>query len=609
MNRSRPKSLFHTVLLYLRAMRLVFDAGPLLAVALFFLTVLASASVPAQVWVSKLMIDRIRSMIGGDGEGWAALVLPLSLYVLIWALSQVAQSAALNFRNLLSERAGPYVEGRILDKASRLDIAFFEDPQFHDQMSLARDQAWRLEAITMQVPEIVSRAVTLVSLLVLIGGVGWVLPLILIATTLPQAATHSHFTRKKAELYLGNVPTERMKTYMAWLLSERDAAKEMRLFQLQEHLVDRFYQACVGYFYGLAQITMAYGRWHVLLALLSSVGTAGVWIYTGLQALARQISLGDVALVFQATERSRLALDQIAVTAGRVTEYMVYLGALFEFLDLSPDAVEGTLHRPERSEKKRAPKVEGAIEFRDVSFRYPGTERKVLQNVSFILRPGQKAALVGENGAGKTTLVKLLARLYDPTEGAILLDGCDLREIEPGDHYCQVAVLFQDFVRYELTARENIGFGDVAAVEDMARIERAAEKGGAVKLIEGLPQEYETLLGRRFEGSTDLSGGEWQKLALSRAFMREASLLILDEPTAALDARAENEVYRRFAALTEGKSTLFVTHRLASVRMADRILVLKGGRLIEEGTHESLMEEGGEYAAMFTLQAERYVAK
>jgi ATP-binding cassette subfamily B protein len=608
----RPKSLFHTVHLYMRAMRMVFDAGPLLAIAVFSLTVLAAASAPAQVWISKRMIDRIVGLAGRGGVGWGTLVLPLLLYILVWVLSQAVQSAAFTFRNLLSERVGHYAEHRILEKASRLDIAFFEDPQFYDQMSLAREQGWRLEAIAIQMPVIVSQVVTLISLLVLIGSVGWMLPVILVVFCLPQTASHTYFTKKKAELYLRDVPSKRMKDYMAQLLSERETAKETRLFQLKEHLLARFHEASLGYLSGLARITASQGKRQALLALLSLAGTMGIWVYTGLRALARRISLGDVALVLQATEGSRMALDQVSYFGGFLVEHAIFLSTFFQFLDLAPGTVEGALERPEPVEDERAPVSQaysGAIVFQDVSFRYPGSDREVLRNVSFTIRPGEKVALVGENGAGKTTLVKLLARLYDPTGGAIFLDGQDLCQIDPEEHYRRVGVIFQDFVHYDLTARENIGFGDMAALEDMARIRLAAQKGGAAELIEELPQGYETPLGRQFEGSTDLSGGEWQKLALSRAFMRHASLLILDEPTAALDARTEHEVYRRFAALTEGKTTLLVTHRLSSVRMADRILVLKDGGLVEAGTHESLMREGGEYATMFTLQAERYMSE
>jgi ATP-binding cassette subfamily B protein len=295
---------------------------------------------------------------------------------------------------------------------------------------------------------------------------------------------------------------------------------------------------------------------------------------------------------------------------GYLADNTFYLTSFFDFMDQAPDEVAGTL-APSTAhagtpDLRGAPDARGAIEFRDVSFHYPTADHDVLSSISFVIKPGEKVALVGENGAGKTTLVKLLARLYDPTHGTIYVNGQDLRTIDPPAYYRQIGVIFQDYIHYSFTARENVGLGWVEALGDDARVRRAAGMGGAASLIERLPKGYDTPLSNRFDGGVDLSGGEWQRIALSRAFMRDAPLLILDEPTAALDAYAESEVYRRFAELTSGRTTVFVTHRLASVHMADTILVLKGGRLVEQGDHNSLMALQGEYAAMFNLQAEHY---
>ncbi|MFN2220097.1 MAG: ABC transporter ATP-binding protein [Anaerolineae bacterium] len=600
-------SLFRTLRLYARSLGLIWEASPSLTLLSLTTVTLTGLTAPLQVWMTKLVIDRIFRLLGGEATDSTLFLLPLALYTMVWLVGQVSQSVASSVHELVSIRFRDYALYRILQKAAELDFAAFENPAFHDQMSLAKDQAWRLENSIYDITSVLTQAITLVSMLVLLGSIGWALPIVVVLTFLPKLALTSRLARRTSDSWTERAPARRMIAYLAQLLSERKTVKEIRLFQLQSYLIERRDHICDEHFRSSAKLSIANELAISILTFASVLGTAGIWLYTGLQAVAGQISLGDVAVIFQATERSRMALDQMAVTSGWMTQHIIYLDTLFSFLDLAPDAVEGALHRREPREKWM-PEAQSTIEFRNVSFRYPGSEREVLQHVSFAIRPGQKAALVGENGAGKTTLVKLLARLYDPTEGAILIDGRDLREIEPEEHYRQLAVLFQDFGRYELTAKENIGFGDVRALEDAGRIAAAAQKGGAAELVEGLPQAYETPLGRRFEGSTDLSGGEWQKLALSRAFMRQASLLILDEPTAALDARAEHDVYRRFATLTEDKTTLFVTHRLSSVRMADRILVLKDGRLIEEGTHDALMEEGGEYAAMFTLQAERYQA-
>ena len=306
----------------------------------------------------------------------------------------------------------------------------------------------------------------------------------------------------------------------------------------------------------------------------------------------------------------RADLGELFKRGGIFYENSLFVSSLFQFLDLQPNAVEGALARPQPSTQQSPPPIPAplkqGIEFRNVSFHYPGAERLVLQNVSFTLQPGSSVALVGDNGAGKTTLVKLLARFYDPTEGAILLDGRDLRDYDVAALQANIGVIFQDFVRYQVTAQENIGFGRVEEIDDLTRIIAAADKGGAVPVIEKLPNGYQTMLGKTFEDSVDLSGGEWQKIALSRAFMRDAQILILDEPTAALDAKAEYDVYLRFAELTGGKTTIFISHRFSTVRMAQHILVLADGRLVEEGTHDQLMALGGSYAEMFTIQAERY---
>ncbi|MFN8528683.1 MAG: ABC transporter ATP-binding protein [Anaerolineae bacterium] len=436
----------------------------------------------------------------------------------------------------------------------------------------------------------------------------WI-PIILLLTTIPWLFAVLRFTQQKADLYVSNIPEQRMINYLTWLLGERDPVKEIRLFQTHDYLIERMHRAHQQYFSKLLKIVTAHEKWLLALTVFMAVGIVSMWIYAGLQALAGAISLGSLALVFQAIERSRESLSEMGRTGGFFAENTVYLQTLFKFLDLSPNAVAGALVRSPEAVGVSAD-LSGPIRFDQVSFRYPGSDEAVLSDISFTLQPGETVALVGENGAGKTTLVKLLTRLYDPTEGAITIAGRDLRQVDPQCYYQQIGVIFQDFSRYDLTVKENIGFGNLAELDNMARLRQAAEMSGAAALIEQLPHGYETMLGRVFyEEAKDLSGGEWQKIALSRAFMRDVPLLILDEPTAALDAFAENEVYNRFTELTKGRTTVFVTHRLSSVRMAQKILVLKAGRLIEMGSHDALMAQGGEYASMFKIQAERYQSK
>ncbi len=605
---------------YIRALRLVWSANPRYALLSLSTALFTAAAVPAQIWIAKVIVDRVAMMLGqaktsGVQNGislLAPLLLPLGLYLAIWLVSEFFQAMYSSVQNLLSEIIMRHAQYLLLKKAAQLPVAFYETPAFYDKMVLARNQIFRFANLSYYLFSLATQSVTLLSLLILLGQASLLIPAVFLLTTLPKIISQTHFVNRMARLTMRYAPIERMVSYLSSLLAERETVKEIRLFGLQEYFLKSYRRFSRQYVGDMAAITIQKERTNFLLTVLSLTGTAAIWIYTTFLAVLARISLGDVALVFQSTERSRAAIDQLFFYIGFSLENVVYLKNYFEFLDLPFDSVPGALRQAVTNQEGTAgEQVDGAlrrglIEFKGVSFRYPGSERMVLQDVSFTLHPGQTLALVGENGAGKTTLVKLLARLYDPSEGQILLDGRDLRDYDPADYYRQIGVIFQDFARYDLTARENIGLGCVEAIEDRERVRQAAKLGGAAGLIEKLPRQIETVLGKRFEGGVDLSGGEWQKIALSRAFMRDASLLILDEPTAALDIYAESEIYGRFAELTRGKTTVFVTHRLSSVKMAQKILVLKDGQLIEEGGHEALLAQGGDYARMFTMQAERY---
>ncbi|MEZ4706817.1 MAG: ABC transporter ATP-binding protein [Caldilineaceae bacterium] len=606
--REQWRTLRRVLQYYPRVFSLIWQTNPGSTLIIVGLTVVNALSTPAQIWLVKVLIDRVSLLLrvsdGSAAIDWPQVITPALLFALVLVMGDVSQSLMGALRETLGEQADFYVRGLLLEKASTLDIAFFETPAFYDQLENAQSDAWRMRNLPWI---LVDTSGQLLSLLATFGLLARLNPLIiplLLFTSLPQLIAQAQRANAMFKILTGRAPAQRMVFYLSSLLSQRESVKEVRLFGLQAPFLQRYFEYSQQFMRENKEMRFRYERVNILTVLLSVLGIGIVWTYAIFQAALARITLGDLALVFQAAQQIRSGLGSLFRTLGVFYEHSLFVGNLYQFLELAPDAVDGALQT--HGEGKVAHPLTQGIEFRNVSFRYPGAERQVLQNVSFTIHPRATVAVVGENGAGKTTLIKLLTRFYDPTAGEILLDGRDLRDYDLTDLRRQIGVIFQDFVRYDLTAKENIGFGQVEHLAETERIVAAADKGGAVPVIEKLADKYETVLGRTFENGTDLSGGEWQKLALSRAFMREAPIQILDEPTAALDALAEYEVYNRFAELTTGKTTIFISHRFSTVRMAQQILVLDDGRLIEEGSHAELMARGGQYAKMFTAQAERY---
>jgi ATP-binding cassette subfamily B protein len=388
--------------------------------------------------------------------------------------------------------------------------------------------------------------------------------------------------------------------YLRQVGGSKEAAKELKLFNLSEYLTGRFTKLSQAIFEENVALNKRRLFWGGLLAIVGQLGYYAAYGYSIYQTIQGRYSIGDLTLITTAIMQAMANIQQAFSTASGVADQALFLTDLLAFFEMKPTVASKANGLPTPMPITRG------FEFRNVSFVYPGTDRRVLSDFNFTLRPGERVALIGENGQGKTTVVKLITRLYDPTEGQILLDGIDLREYDLANLHAGIGVIFQDFMRYEMTARENIEVGRIEVPHTLEEIEEAGEKSLAAGVIERLPGGYDQMLGRRFETGVDLSGGEWQKLALARAYLRDAQLLILDEPTAALDARSELQVFERFAELTEGKMALLISHRFSTVRMADRIVVLEGGRLVEEGSHQQLMALGGRYAAMFEMQAASY---
>jgi ATP-binding cassette subfamily B protein len=448
--------------------------------------------------------------------------------------------------------------------------------------------------------QMLQQTITLITLLALLITFSPWLAVIGVASAIPAFLAQSQYAERAFRVVTRRAPEARLLNYLEMLLTGNDTVKEIKLFGLGAPLLKR-YQELFTRFYEedraiAKQKTVAGLGW----GLLSNLAYYGSYAWIVLRTVAGRITLGDMTMFLTIFRQSQGSIRSLLDSLNRLYESNLFLDNLVNYLELEP-----SLTTPANGHVAPAPLQHG-LEFKHVTFRYPGCDTDVLRDINLQIRPGEHLALVGLNGAGKTTLIKLLTRLYDPTEGQILLDGVDLRQYDLGSLHQRFGVIFQDFVRYQFTVRENIGFGQVDALDDHERIVTAADRGGAIPLIESMPDSYDTMLGRRWEKGLELSGGQWQKIALARAFMRKAEVLVLDEPTSALDAEAEYDVFRRFGELMHGRIAVLISHRFSTVRMADRIAVLSGGNLIELGSHAELMALDGAYARLFNLQAQGY---
>ena len=609
---SAARGLPDSLRLWARGLALVMKAAPrIFAIYLALLFVLSLLPI-AQVWLSKLVVDALAVAMGGApgatsaaiGNGQSAAIVIAFVYALTLVVSSGLEPIQRTLNIWLEDRAVAEVDRRLMDAGARLaDLVRIERPAFQDQLRLIQDAAFFLPRLPALLQDGLGTALTLGGLLLLLARLHPGLPLVLAAVSVPHLFSERRLYELKYEAMSRRSRAAREMNYCVRITTEPAAAKEVRVFGLGSFFLRRFRARFETAFAEMRQVRLAHLRMSAAFTALHALALAGGFWYVAVQAGAGQLTLGDIALYLSVVAQTQSRFMNLAFWFGFQYEVLLHLRGLFAFLDQAKPGIA----LPPHGQGRQAPtELQSGIEMRGVHFRYPESTLPVLEDVNARLPSGTVTALVGANGAGKSTLVKLLTRMYDPDGGEIRVDGVPLAAYELQSLRSRIAVVYQDFARFALTLRENIALGTVELHGVDGQVEEAARWAGADEVAATLPQGFETPLTRRFEGGVDLSGGEWQKVALARAFVRDAALVILDEPTAALDAEAEYRLFERFRQLVAGKTALLISHRFSTVRMADQILVLEGGRIIEAGSHAELIALGGRYATLFEMQAGRY---
>ncbi|WP_363432005.1 ABC transporter ATP-binding protein [Chitinophaga ginsengisegetis] len=580
--------------------RMVWQTSPGLAIGNTVLRVAQSAMPLSLLYVGKLIIDQVVHLTKDPGHSttwlWQLVALEFGLAILSDALSRAISL----LDGLLGDLFANHTSVKIMEHAAKLDLDQFEDAEFYDKLERARQQT---SGRTVLLAQVLSQVQDIITIVFLAAGLvffnPWLILLLLLAV-IPAFLNESHFNDLYYKLAWGQTSDRRELDYIRYLGASDETAKEVKVFDLSNFLINRFKFISNKFYTDKKVLQIRDSIWGTIFAIVGAAGYYAAYVIIILQTIRGHLSIGDLAFLAGSFRQLRTTFQGILIRFSSVTQGALYLRDLFEYFEIQPKMVP-VLH------PRAFPRpIQQGFTFEDVGFRYINSDKWAIRHLNFTLHPGEKLALVGENGAGKTTLVKLLSRLYDPVEGRILLDGIDLREYDLKELRTQVGVIFQDYQRYQMTVSQNIAVGNIAQSNNLPMIEDAARQSLASPLIEKMPLGYEQMLGRRFNQGIELSGGEWQKIALARAYMKDAQLLILDEPTSALDARAEYNVFLRFADLTRDKTAVLISHRFSTVRMANRILVLERGTLVEIGSHEELLARKGRYAELFELQAAGY---
>lgn len=581
--------------------REIWHTHPTMTAANVSLRLLRSAIPFLLLYVGKLIIDDVLLLINHQQTDTHRLLWLVGYELGLALLSDMLNRATTLLDALLGDLHANRSSVQIMQHAAKMDLAQFEDATFYDRLERARQQ-------TVGRTVLLSQALAQLQDLITIGFLSaglllfnpWLI-FVLIVTIIPAFVGEFYFNAESYALSYQWTPQRRELDYVRYVGASNAFAKEVKLFGLSDFLTGRFRELSHAYYLQNKRLAVRRAAWGVVLSAIGTAGYYGAFAFLAFETVQGAISIGGLTFLAGSFRQVKSSVEGILNRFTSLSQGALYLRDFFEFFQIKPQIIplHNTLPFPQ--------KIEQGFTFENVSFRYPNTERWVFQNLNFRLHVGEKLAIVGENGAGKTTLVKLLTRLYDPTEGRILLDGKDLKEYNVLDLQRHIGVIFQDYIRLMMTAQINVAVGDIASLHDTDKILTAMDRSLAAPLLQKFPEGLKQMLGRHFDGGVDMSGGEWQKIALARAYMRDADLLILDEPTAALDARAEYEVFQRFAELTAGKMAVLISHRFSTVRMADRIVVIEHGQMIEEGSHEQLMQKQGRYAELFRLQARGYV--
>ena len=601
--------------------RLVWEASPGTTLGLFAATVLAGLTPAASAYISKLLVEAVVAGIKINAThaadrlpayhlgplatpsftAFQAVVFLALLQLAVFAFSSLLGTIRNICQQLLQNSVTMSIQLMVMEKAATLDLAFYEDPASYDLLRRAQnDSVSRPVMMISTAFGLLQTLLTFITMIALLLVVSPLLAAIALLSPIPAFIADTRYGWRGYNIARWGSRLLRRMNYLVQLVTTDSFAKEVKLFGLGGYFIKR-YRLIAQAFYG-AQQRQVTRRYSVgfLWGILSTLATSATYLYVAVQAIAGRLTLGDLTLYTTAAQSVQGSIQGILAGFTGMYEHNLYLNNLFELMGTTT-----SLPRPVDPTPVPRP-LRGQITFENVTFGYPGSEQNALTDLSFTVQPGETMAVVGRNGAGKTTLFKLICRLYDPRQGRILIDGVDIREYEPDELRRQIGAMFQDYVTYQATAAENIGLGDLPQIDDRQAIVQAGQEGGADELIAKLPDGYDTALGKWFDAGVNLSGGEWQKVALARAFMRDAPILLLDEPTAALDAQAEYDLFERLKSLTSGRTAVYISHRFSTVRRADRILFLEHGRLVEEGTHEQLMRLNGRYARLFRMQAAAY---